>query len=55
MIIWHTFCTDLKKKGVDVRIAKNLMGHADIKTTANIYDHEDDDTLLLAARQMSLI
>lgn len=50
----HTYCTDLKKKGVDVRIAKDLMGHADIKTTANIYDHADGDTLLLAARQMGI-
>lgn len=50
----HTYCTDLKKKGVDVRIAKDLMGHADIKTTANIYDHSDGDTLLLAAKQMGI-
>jgi len=51
----HTYCTDLKKKGVDIRIAKDLMGHADIKTTANIYTHDDTDTLVLAARQMGLI
>ena len=35
----HTFCTDLQKKGVPVDIAKYLMGHADIRTTANIYAH----------------
>lgn len=46
----HTYCTDLKKAGIDVMIAKDLMGHADIKTTANIYAHSDDDTLMLAAR-----
>ena len=51
----HTYCTDLKKKGVDIRIAKDLMGHADIKTTANIYDHADGDTLRLAAEQMGLL
>jgi len=54
-LLRHTYCTDLKKKGVDVRIAKDLMGHADIKTTANIYDHCDDDTLMLAAKQLGLI
>ena len=43
-----------KKKGVDLRIAKDLMGHADIKTTANIYDHADGDTLMLAAKQMGI-
>lgn len=50
----HTYCTDLKKKGVDVRIAKDLMGHADIATTANIYDHNDAGSLILAAVQMGL-
>ena len=53
-LLRHTYCTDLKKKGVDLRIAKNLMGHADIRTTANIYDHDDGETLMLAARQMGL-
>lgn len=46
----HTYCTDLKKKGVDVRIAKTLMGHSDITITANIYDHDDTDTLMTAAK-----
>ena len=54
-ILRHTYCTDLKKRGVDVRLAKNLMGHADIKTTANIYDHDDGETLLLAAKQMGIV
>ena len=49
-LLRHTYCTDLKKKGIDVRIAKDLMGHADIRTTANIYDHNDDDSLMEAAR-----
>lgn len=53
-ILRHTYCTDLKKKGVDIRIAKQLMGHADIRTTANIYDHADDDSLMLAAAQMGV-
>lgn len=50
----HTFCTDLKKKGVDLRLAKELMGHADIKVTADIYDHADDESALLAAAQMGI-
>lgn len=50
----HTYCTDLKKKGVDLRIAKDLMGHADIKTTANIYDHNDTESLMIAARLLGV-
>ena len=41
----HTYCTDLCKKGVDVRIAQKLMGHASIKITADIYTHVQMDDL----------
>lgn len=51
----HTFCTDLKKKGVDIRLAKTLMGHSDIKMTADIYDHADDESIILAAEQMGYV
>lgn len=41
----HTFCTDLQRAGVPLNVAKELMGHADIQTTANIYTHRDSATL----------
>lgn len=41
----HTFCTDLQKAGVPINVAKELMGHADIQTTANIYTHKDQSVL----------
>lgn len=49
----HTFCTDLQKKGVDIRTAQYLMGHADIKMTANIYTHADKSTVIDAAKILS--
>lgn len=52
-LLRHTYCTDLKKKGVDVRTAKELMGHSDIRTTANIYDHCDNESLMVAAQKIS--
>ena len=48
----HTYCTDLQKMGIDVRAASKLMGHADIRTTANIYTHQDNETLKQAAELM---
>lgn len=39
----HTFCTDLMKKGVDIRIAQKLMGHSTIDLTSTIYSHVDED------------
>lgn len=35
----HTYCTNLQKRGVDVRTAQVLMGHSDIRMTANVYTH----------------
>lgn len=40
----HTFCTDLQRAGVPLNVAKELMGHSDIQTTANIYTHKDSRT-----------
>lgn len=41
----HTFCTDLQRAGVPLNVAKELMGHSDIQTTANIYTHRDNAVL----------
>ena len=46
----HTYCTDLQKKGIDIRTAQYLMGHSDISLTANIYTHADNSTILEAAK-----
>lgn len=49
----HTFCTDLQKKEIDLRTAQYLMGHADIRMTANIYTHADNSTILEAAKKIN--
>lgn len=41
----HTYCTDLEAAGVPINVAKALMGHKDISTTANIYTHTADAPL----------
>lgn len=41
----HTFATDCARAGVPLETVRWLMGHADISTTANIYQHRDDATL----------
>ena len=41
----HTFCTDLQRAGVPINVAKELMGHANISVTANIYTHRNAQTL----------
>ncbi len=35
----HTYCTLLYESGVDVLVAKELMGHSNVKTTLEIYTH----------------
>ena len=48
----HTYCTDLCKAGVDVRIAQKLMGHANISITAEIYTHIDVNDIKSAGAKL---
>lgn len=48
----HTYCTNLCKKGVDIRTAQYLMGHSDIALTANIYTHTDNSSIIVAAKKL---
>lgn len=48
----HTFCTNLQKGNVDLRVAQKLMGHTDIKITSNIYTHVDTDSIIKAGKKM---
>ena len=38
----HTYCTDLQDAGVPITVAQRLMGHSDIKMTAQIYTHHTE-------------
>ena len=49
----HTYCTNLCRSCVDIRIAQHLMGHSDIKLTANIYTHADNSDVVHAAELLS--
>ena len=48
------FCTDLARRGIDIRIAQKMMGHASIKTTGNIYTHVDNSLLMTAASMLGV-
>lgn len=37
----HTYATQLYRHSIDLKTAQYLLGHADIRTTANIYSHLD--------------
>lgn len=49
----HTYCTDLEKAGVPLNIAKYLMGHEKIETTANIYTHKSDAVIETARKTIN--
>lgn len=50
-ILRHSFCTQLLKNGVDIRIASKLMRHEDIRTTM-WYSHVDDSMLQEAHKKL---
>ena len=41
----HTFATDCARAGVPLETVRWFLGHEDISTTANIYQHRDDAAL----------
>ena len=51
----HTYCTNLQKKGIDIRVAQKLMGHSDITLTANIYTHIDTSEIVKVAHLMDAV
>lgn len=42
-IMRHTFCTRLCENDLNVKTTQSIMGHADIKTTMNIYTHVTEE------------
>ena len=49
----HTYCTDLQAAGVPINVAKELMGHAKISTTSEIYTHSSDAAFEAAASKIN--
>ena len=49
----HTYCTDLQKKGIDIRIAQKLMGHSSIDLTSTIYSHIDEDLFTITSARIN--
>ena len=50
----HTFCTDMQKAGVPLNIARIIMGHEDIRVTANIYTHTDSEDVRAAGEKLNV-
>jgi site-specific recombinase XerD len=48
----HTFATHLIRNGVDIRTVQELLGHADLETTAK-YLHSDTRTKLSAVGKLN--
>lgn len=48
----HEFCTDLARRGIDLRVAQKLMGHASVTLTANIYTNLTASDALCAAQAL---
>ncbi len=48
----HSYATMLYNAGIDLKTAQYLMGHADIKVTANIYTHIENGVTISAAQKL---
>lgn len=48
----HTFCTRMAENGMDVKVLQEIMGHANISVTMQVYNHVD---LIRTQREMENI
>ena len=51
----HTFCTRLCEVEENIKVAQDIMGHADVSTTLNIYAEASDTAKLQAVNNMQKI
>lgn len=51
----HTYATNLLATGMDMQEVKELLGHNDIRTTMNIYVHNNEETMLKRIRKLDKI
>ena len=49
----HTYATSLYRAGIDLKTAQYLLGHSDIKMTAEIYTHIQNDKMKSAATKIN--
>lgn len=48
----HEYCTELARKGIDIRTAQKLMGHSTINLTANIYTNLETRDIVKEAAEL---
>ncbi len=48
----HTYATSLYRAGIDLKTAQYLLGHSDIKMTANIYTHIEKGQVNAAGKKL---
>lgn len=49
----HEYCTDLARKGIDIRLAQRLMGHTNIKMTADIYTNLETSDIISKTKSLA--
>lgn len=49
----HTYATHLQAAGVPINVARELLGHEDISTTAKIYTHASEEPLNEAVKNLN--
>ncbi len=50
--VWHTFCTNMAKKGMNPKNLQYIMGHASIEVTLDYYTHWSEDDAKVELERM---
>lgn len=49
----HTYCTRMAENGINIKVLQEIMGHANISVTMQIYNHVDQNRLQTEVQGMS--
>ncbi len=51
----HTYCTNMAKAGMPVKVLQYLMGHSEINVTMNVYTHVDLDEAKAVVSKLAIV
>lgn len=54
-ILRHTLCTRMAESGIDIKVVQAYLGHADLRTTIQVYNHVDKERSVRELKKMDTL
>lgn len=53
-ILRHTLCTRMDESGINIKVIQDYLGHADLRTTIQVYNHVDKERSVRELEKMDV-